>query len=34
MSGVRCEVVYITGGVDSCMGVGCEVVYGTEVNQK
>jgi hypothetical protein len=26
VSGVRCEVVYITGGVDSCMGVGCDVV--------
>jgi hypothetical protein len=26
VSWVRCEVVYITGGVDSCMGVGCDVV--------
>ena len=30
VSGVRCEVVYVTGGVESCMGVGCEVVYGTD----
>jgi hypothetical protein len=30
VSGVRCEVVYVTGGVGSCMGVGCDVVYGTD----
>ena len=22
--------MYVTGGVESCMGVGCEVVYGTD----
>ena len=27
---MRCEVVYGTGGVESCMGVVCEVVYGTD----
>jgi hypothetical protein len=28
--GVRCEVVYGTGGVESCMGLRCEIVYGID----
>ena len=28
--GLRCMVVYGTGGVKSCMGMVCEVVYGTD----
>ena len=27
---VRCEVVYGTDGVESCIWVRCEVVYGTD----
>ena len=28
--GVRCKVVYGTGGVESCMGLRCEIVYGID----